>query len=213
MKALVLGATGAVGKDLIAQLINDHQFSEIHLFVRRNVPEFSHEKIHIHVVDFNRPEEWQHLVQGDVAFSCMGTNRKAAGSKAAQYQVDYTYQYQFAKAAAEHHVSAYILVSAAMADAQSPFFYTRMKGELEDAVRKLPFAQITLLRPPLLIRKGSTKLDERIFVPLLRTLSRCSLFRSQRPMLTEVVARCMVACAKKGRPGVLKAQDIWQEQG
>ena len=72
MKALVIGATGATGKDLVKLLLNDDSFSEVHLFVRKPL-ELNSEKVKIHVVNFEQPDTWKNLIIGDVAFSCLGT--------------------------------------------------------------------------------------------------------------------------------------------
>ncbi|WP_232227189.1 NAD(P)H-binding protein [Hoylesella shahii] len=110
MKAIVIGATGAVGKDLVEQLLADESVEQVHIFVRRDPQLGTSAKLVTHVVDFNQPQAWQHLVQGDVLFSCMGTTLKAAGSQAAQYTVDYTYQFNFAEAAARNQVPARVAV-------------------------------------------------------------------------------------------------------
>ena len=91
MKALVIGATGATGKDLVKQLCQDSDFDEINIFVRRR-SDFHHEKVKAHLVDFDHPEEWKHLVKGDVAFSCLGTTLKSAGSKENQKVIDYDWK-------------------------------------------------------------------------------------------------------------------------
>ena len=87
MKALIIGATGATGKDLVTQLLADDTYSEIHSFVRKPMS-ISHPKLHAHVVDFETPEAWADLVRGDVAFSCLGTTLAVAGSKDAQWQLE-----------------------------------------------------------------------------------------------------------------------------
>ena len=88
MKALIIGATGATGKDLLQKLIDDTHFSEIHVFGRRAL-ELRNNKVFEHIVDFDQPETWKDLVTGDVAFSCLGTTLKDAGSKEAQRKVDF----------------------------------------------------------------------------------------------------------------------------
>jgi len=98
MKAIVLGATGAVGLDLVEMLLKDDAFSEVEVFVRRAMPMES-AKLTTHIVDFKQLNEWKDMIKGDVVFSCMGTTLKAAGSKERQYEIDYTYQLEFAKAA------------------------------------------------------------------------------------------------------------------
>lgn len=208
MKALVLGATGAVGRDLVALLLADPAFDSVEVFVRRE-PGVSSPKLVTHVVDFDRPDNWQQLVRGDVAFSCLGTTLKAAGSQAAQYKVDYTYQYNFAKAAARNGVPAYLLVSSAHADAHSRLFYPRLKGSLDDAVRQLPFAHLCIVRPPALVRKGTDRLSERLSLPFLRFLNRLGLFKSQAPMDTLTVAKAMVRLAKQpAGHTVVEAQEL-----
>ena len=114
MRALLVGATGATGKDLLGLLLNDGSFDQVNIFVRRNV-EMTHEKLKVHVIDFDKPDQWKGLVHGDVLFSCLGTTLKVAGSKAAQWVIDYEYQYQFAKAAKENNVRSYVLVSSSYA--------------------------------------------------------------------------------------------------
>ena len=129
MKILLIGATGATGRDLLKLLLDDSEVDSVVIFVRRDVG-IEHHKLTIHVIDFEKPEEWVHLVNGDVLFSCLGTTLKDAGSKAAQWKVDYDYQYSFAKAARQNGVECYVLVSAMNASSNSGFFYSRMKGKL-----------------------------------------------------------------------------------
>lgn len=176
MKAIVLGATGAVGLDLVEMLLKDDTFSGVEVFVRRAMP-MENGKLTTHIVDFKQLEDWQDMIKGDVVFSCMETTLKAAGSKERQYEIDYTYQLEFAQAAHSNDVAAYILVSSAMANAKSKFFYTRMKGELEDAIQQLHFQQEVIMRPPSLIRKNTTKTNEKLAVAVLKVLNALGLFK------------------------------------
>lgn len=209
MKALVLGATGAVGKDLVQQLLADDSFESVDIFVRREV-KMASSKLGVHVVDFDHPEAWADELKGDILFSCLGTTIKAAGSQEAQWKVDYTYQYEVAKAARANGVKTYVLVSAIGADVKSKFFYSRMKGALDDAVQKLGFEGCFILRPPSLIRKGSDRFGETVSVAVLKGLNAIGLFRSWTPMLTESVAAAMIRLAQSGRHGIkiVKSQDI-----
>lgn len=209
MRAIILGATGAIGKDLVQELINDDTIEQIAIFVRRD-PGINNKKVTTHIVDFDQSDKWRLSVQGDVVFSCMGTTRKAAGSKENQYKIDYTYQYNFAKIAAEQGVPSFILVSSAMANPNAHFFYTRMKGELEEAIKQLPFQHISILRPPALIRKNTTRSSEKLSVSILQFLNQIGLLQSQRPMKTEVVAHCMVELAKTEKSGVFEPKDIFK---
>ena len=200
MKALIIGATGATGKDLVTQLLADDTYSEVHCFVRKPLA-LTHHKLHSHVVDFEHPEVWADLLHGDVAFSCLGTTLAVAGSKEAQWRVDYDYQYAFAQQCKANGVPTFVLVSAAMANAQSKVFYNRMKGQLEDAVKALDFPSLLLFQPSILIRSNSDRGGENFTVKVIAFLNKLGLFKRYRPIPTSVLAEKMckeVAIAPKG---------------
>ncbi|CAI6083733.1 NAD(P)H-binding protein [Cohnella sp. JJ-181] len=210
MHALIIGATGATGADLLDILLKDESFKRIDIFVRR-APDIRHHKLKVHVIDFDRPEQWEHLVQGDVLFSCLGTTIKAAGSKEAQWKIDYEYQYRFAQAARGNRVNNYVLVSAGFASPKARFFYSRMKGRLEEAVKALAFDKLTIYNPPLLVRKNSDRAMEVASKKALQYLNKIGMLRGQRPLPTEILAQAMVNTAKRKENGVLTlgGQAIW----
>jgi len=195
MKALVIGATGATGKDLVKQLLNDKDFEEVNVFVRKPL-NFQNDKLKVHVIDFDKPEEWKNSVKGDVAFSCLGTTLKDAGSKEAQKKVDFNYQYEFAKAAKENNVDDYVLVSAYGANPKSKIFYSKMKGELEEAVKQLHFNKITIFKPGMLERKDSERSGEVLGSRIIKFANKLGLFESQKPLPTEILAKAMINSSK-----------------
>lgn len=195
MKALVIGATGATGKDLVNQLLNDKEFDEVDIFVRKPV-EIHNDKLKVHVVNFEKPEEWKDMVKGDVAFSCLGTTLKDAGNKEAQKKVDFDYQYEFAKAAKENNVEDYILVSAYGANPQSKIFYSKMKGELEEAVKQLHFNKITIFKPGMLERKDSERTGEVLGSRIIKFANKLGLLESQKPLPTDILAKAMINSSK-----------------
>ena len=200
MKALIIGATGATGKDLVTQLLADDTYSEVHCFVRKPLT-LTHPKLHAHVVDFETPEAWADLLRGDVAFSCLGTTLAAAGSKEAQWRVDYDYQYTFAEHCRQNGVPTFVLVSAAGATAQSKLFYNRMKGQLEDAIKALDFSCLLIFQPSILIRSNSDRSGENFTVKAFKFLNKLGILKRYRPMPTAVLAQRMrkeVVTAAKG---------------
>ena len=200
MKALIIGATGATGKDLVTQLLVDDTYSEVHCFVRKPLT-LTHPKLHAHEVNFETPEAWADLLRGDVAFSCLGTTLAAAGSKEAQWRVDYDYQYAFAEHCHQNGVPTFVLVSAAGAKAQSKLFYNRMKGQLEDAIKALGFPRLLIFQPSILIRSNSDRGGENFTVKVFNFLNKLGLFKRYRPMPTAVLAQRMrkeVAIVAKG---------------
>jgi uncharacterized protein YbjT (DUF2867 family) len=209
MNALLIGATGATGSDLLQLLLKDGEVNRVTIFVRREL-QITHPKLEVHLIDFDRKEQWHHLVKGDILFSCLGTTLKDAGSKEAQWKVDHDYQYLFAEAARENGVGTLLLVSSMNAFPKSPFFYARMKGELEEAIRKLGFPGLMIFRPPSLIRKGSDRTMERVGLKVIGFLNRLGLLQSMRPLSTEQLAKAMLRAAKSIREGqqLLQPLDI-----
>lgn len=147
--ALIIGATGLVGSEIINYALNDDRFDKIKVFVRRPTG-IVNPKLIEHIVDFEKLGEWRDLIKGDVLFSALGTTLKQVGTREAQRIVDYDYQLRVAQAAKLNGVTNYVLVSAAHADSKSAFAYTKMKGNLERDVMKLSFPKITIIRPGLL---------------------------------------------------------------
>ena len=200
MKGLIIGATGATGKDLLAKLLEDEAFSEIHSFVRKPMS-ISHPKLHAHVVDFDTPEAWADLLHGDVAFSCLGTTLAVAGSKDAQWRVDYDYQYAFAEHCKNNGVPTFVLVSAAGAKAQSKLFYNHMKGALEEAVKKLNFPRLLIFQPSILIRSNSDRSGENFTVKAFKFLNKLGILKRYRPMPTEILAEKMLSAVYNSPKG------------
>ena len=104
LEALVIGATGATGQQLVTCLLEDTAFSKVTVFVRRT-PNLNHKKLIVNEIEFSRLEAYTDVIKGDVLFSCLGTTLKKAGSKDKQYLVDYAYQLEFAKIASKNKFS------------------------------------------------------------------------------------------------------------
>ena len=193
LTALVIGATGATGSELVAQLIEDDRFNSVVVFSRRALS-ISHTKLTCHIVDFDNPQSWSDLVKGDVLFSALATTLKQAGSQQAQYKIDYTYQYQTAETAAANGVKAYVLVSAMGANADSWLFYPRIKGQLDKAVSALHFKQIHIFRPGFLLRQpDKIRPMEKIGVAIVNGLNKLGLLKSQKPLPVALLAQKMRA--------------------
>lgn len=170
--ALVIGATGLVGTKLVEQLLTNERISTVKVFTRRSLG-INQQKLEEHLVDFDNMEQWKNLLTGDVLFSTMGTTLKKAGSKEAQYKIDYTYQFDVARTAADNGVKTYCLVSSAGANPESSVFYSRMKGELDEAVKHLPFDNIFILRPSILAgERNENRTGERIGLVMARLFTK-----------------------------------------
>ncbi|MHA4894300.1 NAD(P)H-binding protein [Pedobacter sp. PWIIR3] len=200
--ALVIGATGLVGKELVKLLLADNRLEKVMVFTRRSM-RISAKKLEEHLVDFDKSSSWSHLLKGDVMFSCMGTTKSQAGSEAAQYKIDYTYQYNFAAAGATNGVDTYVLVSSAGADPDSRIFYSRMKGELERDVKTLNFSSIYLIQPSLLVGdRDKSRFGEKAGFWVLKALNKLGLFKKYQPISGTTVAQAMVSAAIQSKPGI-----------
>jgi uncharacterized protein YbjT (DUF2867 family) len=200
--AIIIGATGLVGNHLIHLLLYDDRFSRLVVFGRRSLG-IQHDKLEEHIIDFEKPAEWMHLVKGDVLFSALGTTIKQAGGKSQQYKIDYTYQYDFAQAAAQNQVPAYVLISSASATPESKIFYSRMKGELERDVKTLSFKSITIIQPGLLHgARQKERFGEQMAYKVLNVVNAIGLFKQYRPIAGKTVAMAMRNAGLQSTPGV-----------
>lgn len=192
LDSLVIGATGATGQEIVSQLLEDNSFNSISIFVRKN-PNITHSKLKTYVIDFSKVEDFRDLIKGDVLFSCLGTTLRDAGSKDKQYLVDYTYQYEFAKIASENEVPNYFLVSSSGANENALFFYPKIKGKLEESIKKLPFKTIQIFQPPILIRqKNLMRTSEKIGIKMFGILNYFGILKSQKPLPVSILAKVVV---------------------
>ena len=200
--AIVIGATGLVGNELVQQLLKDSRFDKVKVFVRRSM-KIVNNKLEEHIVDFETPDSWKKNVTGDVLYSAMGTTLKAAGSKEAQYKIDYTYQYQVARMAANNNVGQYVLVSAAGSSVDSKIFYSKMKGELERDVKKLPFDTIHIIRPGMLAgERREARSGEKIGIGIMNLVAMIPGLHRLKPIQGAEVARAMINATFKHVIGI-----------
>ena len=192
LHALVLGATGATGQKIVNLLLQDDAYSKVSIFVRKK-PNIGHSKLIVHEIDFSSLKNYKKLINGDVLFSALGTTRKEAGSLKQQYLVDYTYQFEFAKIASENGVSNYSLVSSIGANENSFFFYPKIKGKLEESIKKLKFKSIQIFQPPMLIRPPELMREsEKNGIRFLTKLNKIGILKAQKPLSVSILAKKMI---------------------
>ncbi|MCF8422764.1 MAG: NAD(P)H-binding protein [Bacteroidia bacterium] len=148
--AIILGATGLTGTELVKQLLNDDYYKKVVLFSRKST-NINHCKLTEYITDFDQLHKIKHLIIGDIVFCCLGTTIKAAGSKTAFREVDFKYISDFAEFAKQNGLNQFYLQSSVGADSKSKNFYLKTKGETENAIRKLDFESFTIFRPSMLL--------------------------------------------------------------
>tara|TARA_B110000444_G_scaffold241366_1_gene257687 strand:- start:266 stop:919 length:654 start_codon:yes stop_codon:yes gene_type:complete len=191
--AIIVGATGATGQELVKLLLNDSNYRNISVFVRKKI-NLKHDKLTVHKIDFSKLNDIKDLVVGDVLFSALGTTKKESGNKNKQYLVDFTYQFEFAKMASENGVKDYSLVSSIGADEKSFFFYPRIKGQLEEAIKDLSFKKIQIFQAPSLIRQSELiRAGEKTSLKFLDRINKLGLLKSLKPIHVKHLAKKMIA--------------------
>ncbi|MES2847674.1 MAG: NAD(P)H-binding protein [Bacteroidota bacterium] len=195
MKALIIGATGATGKDLVNVLLQDAYYTQVLVFVRRSTG-IVHSKLQEVITDFDKLEQVSEFINGDVWFSLLGTTLKAAGSKEKQQHIDYAIPANFAAVAKRNGIPQTVLLSAYGAAAGSNVFYSKIKGELEDTIDSLAFNSYIIFRPGLLLRKDTDRIGERIFGNVLKFLNGVRLIKKFKPMPTLTLAEKMAKAPK-----------------
>ena len=201
--ALVAGASGLVGREILRGLLADPSVAAVHALVRRKL-DVAHAKLHVHSVDFAALHA---LPAADEVYLALGTTIKVAGSQAAFRAVDFDANLAVARAALAEGAVRAGLVSAMGADAKSAVFYNRVKGELEDALAHLPFEALVIARPSLLVG------DREALGQPVRTLERVGfrlgkvlapvIPRDLRPIPAASVARALLARVPSARGRVV----------
>ena len=211
--ALLAGASGLIGTQLLALLRDHPAYRHTHLLLRRPVPGVAaYDRITPHIVDYAAlPDP---LPSVDDVYIALGTTIKVAGSQEAFRQVDRDHVVAVARAARAVGATRLAVVSALGADARSPVFYNRVKGEMEDAVTGLGYESVVLARPSLLLGDREslgqpTRAGEvwaaRLLRPLLPIVP-----ASVRPIAATAVAAAMVDALDHAEPGtrVLSSADL-----
>jgi uncharacterized protein YbjT (DUF2867 family) len=202
--ALLAGATGLVGSDLLPLLLASERYAKVIVVSRRPVPT-EHPKLTQVITDLSQLEDEHLRLIADDVYCCLGTTMQQAGSKEAFYEVDFLYVVKLAAITAANFAAQFLVVSALGADAESRFYYNRVKGEMEAAVQQTPFRAIHIFRPSLLLgHRATPRLGERIggwLLALARPLLR-GRWQKYRPVSAATVARALLQAAAEDGGGI-----------
>jgi uncharacterized protein YbjT (DUF2867 family) len=210
-RAILLGATGLVGSELLAALLADPACAEVVCLGRRPSGKTA-AKLVEHQVDFAATPLEPLLAGGTALYSALGTTIKKAGSQDAMHEIDVAIPRRVAKAAATSGVTRYGLVSAVGANARSSVFYNRIKGELEEAVQTLGFARVAIARPSFLVgERAEHRPLEGVGIAAFGLLGWVPGLRKYRPIHARTVARALLrATNEAGDPvRILEPADLF----
>jgi uncharacterized protein YbjT (DUF2867 family) len=198
-KVLVLGATGLVGCEIVEGLVADESVAEVRALVRRSLERWAPTvKLRELIADFDTLDAHPEWFRVDQVFCALGTTIRKAGSREAFRRVDFDYAFAVARLAHAQGARHFLLVSAVGADARSRIFYSRVKGELEDAVRAVGYTSVTIARPSVLV---GAREELRVGELVMKQLA--PLFPAAwKPVQARQVASALVRAARAERPGV-----------
>jgi uncharacterized protein YbjT (DUF2867 family) len=212
LTALLAGASGLVGGECLQRLLAADAYSTVTVVTRRSLGSLTqHPKLHEVVVDFEQLDRVRADLRADHVFCALGTTIRKAGSRSKFRQVDFGYPRHLAELAHANGARHFSLVSALGASAKSGVFYSRVKGELEDALRAMGWPSLCLLRPSVIAgdRQESRPL-ERLGEALLRFGP-----ATYRPVGAGRIAAAMIATARREPRGVtvIESRDIPRAAG
>jgi uncharacterized protein YbjT (DUF2867 family) len=205
LTAIVAGATGLVGGECLERLLGDSRYSRVVAIARREPAAKRHRKLEVVIADFDRMDAVRDALRGDHVFCALGTTIRKAGSQARFRVVDHDYPLRLAgltRSSASH----FSIVSALGASRSSPFFYSRVKGEVEFALRQMDWPSLAILRPSLIAgERAESRPLERLSEHLLRFAPGI-----WRPVAARDIAAAMVNLALRSTPGVtvVESRDI-----
>ena len=200
MKLLLVGATGLVGREVLRLALADARVSQVVAPVRKPLP--GHPKLDAPLVDFDRLPPDAPWWQMDAVICTLGTTMKLAGTRQLFRRVDHDYPLAVARLALAAGTRAYVLNSAAGANAGSRIFYNRVKGELERDLEGLGFASLTHVRPGLIGgERDEARMGEGLALGVLRVLGPV-LPPRWRINPASSIAAALLEAAIAGTPGV-----------
>ena len=203
MKVLLLGATGLIGSSLLNLLLSDSGISQIIVLSRRDLP-IQDSRLSVHNLEISEATK-EHFDSVDSVFSCLGTTIKKAGSREKFREVDFDLVYSTAKYAEEKSVKQFHMVSSLGADPNSPIFYSRVKGEIEEELKKMKIPSVSIFQPSLLIgERQEVRMGEKFGEYLGYILSPIfwGPIRKYKPISADRVAQAMYWTSKQPQNGV-----------
>lgn len=202
--ALLLGATGLVGGHLLDRLLAHGAYRRVIAPTRRPL-DLRHAKLDNPILNFERMDRFPDAFRCQDVYIALGTTIKQAGSEEAFRRVDYEYVVHAATLAYAHGANQCLVISSAGANSESRFLYSRVKGEMEEAIARLDFWATHIFRPGVLLGdRDGLRLAERVAGGLTRLVRSVSptLLGDYNPTEADLLARRMVEAAQNIAPGV-----------
>jgi len=207
LTAILAGATGLVGGECLRRLLASPRYERVVVVTRRKLADVpADRKLRQVVTEFENLGEVRDRLRGDHVFCALGTTIRKAGSQERFRAVDYEYPLRLAQLTRKNGARHFSIVSALGASRTSPFFYSRVKGEMEEGLQQLGWPSLAIVRPSVIAGdRAESRPLERLSEHLLRFAP-----ATWRPVPAGDIAAAMIVMALRERPGVtvLESREI-----
>ncbi len=196
-KAVIFGASGLVGKNILHALIRDKRYSHITIFLRKSIST-RHLKVKEIITDLHDVDTIRESLQCDEIYCCLGSTIKKAGSEEAFKKVDFDLAVMVGELAVNKNIAHFLVVSSLGADANSSNFYLKTKGEMENALIQMNIPGLKIFRPSMLLGpRSESRPLESIGKVVMKSLSFLFIGRLKKYKAIEAktVAAAMIAAA------------------
>ncbi|MCC8410917.1 NAD(P)H-binding protein [Mucilaginibacter sp. UR6-1] len=203
-KAIIAGASGLIGSNLLTMLLQHPDYDEVLLLNRRQLP-VQHKKLIQAIINFDELDKYSDLIKGHAVFCCLGTTQKQTPDRKTYRQIDHDYPVKLAQFAAQNGVKQYHLVSAIGANTLAANFYLKTKGDAEKDIRAADVESLHIYQPSFLEGKRSKpRLGEKIATAVFTVLNPLLLggFKKYRSIKAESVAAAMLNQSLTNNKGV-----------
>jgi len=213
-KAIIAGASGLTGSELLDILLNSAEYGEVLVLVRKELP-VNHPKLKQLVVNFNEPGSFSEAINGHALFCCLGTTRKKTPDLTVYRKIDHDYPLQLAQRCKKNGVAHYHLVSALGANKDASNFYLKMKGETEHDVSETGLPALCIYQPAFLAGKRTEHRPvERFLEPIMKVIDVLLIgsLKKYKSIAARTVAQAMYNQSLKNISGVhIYPSDIIKE--
>lgn len=203
-KAVIVGASGLIGSELLQLLLQSQQYDEVLALVRRELP-VSHKKLIQLVIDFDQLDQYQNSITGHAIFCCLGSTRSKTPDLSVYRRIDHDYPLQLAEIAKQNKMPHYHLVSAIGANSKSGNFYTKLKGQTEDDIQQVRIPSLHIYQPSLLTgNRKEFRLAEKIATVAMKVINPLLIgsLKKYRSISAQTVAQAMYRQSLNTEEGV-----------
>ncbi len=207
---ILVGSSGLIGSNLLSELIQSEAISEILLLVRRST-DVSSSKVKELIVNFEKPNSYSIDIQADIIYSCLGTTKSETPNSSLYRQIDLEYPLNLAKLGQKNGVAQFHIISSLGADAGSSNSYLKLKGELEQELKKLTISSLHIYQPSFLIgERKKDRLADKIMKPVFRLIDPLLIgpLKKYRSIKAADVARVMLNQSIKDLKGTFTYPSI-----